>query len=129
MGGEPIELLVAGNVVATAMTGGDGRALLVIYPEGQRGDPIRRHIGTTSWSIVMGAEEGENLIVWERRSPDDGGGDGSTHGGRGEGGHASMPDAARELGKLTQFYYNVLYVMTENKAVGLNDEVNAQARQ
>ena len=27
-----------------------------------------------------------------------------------------MPRA--ELGKLTQFYYNVIYVMTENKAVG-----------
>lgn len=34
-----------------------------------------------------------------------------------------------ELGKLTQFYYNVPYVVTEAKAVGLNDEVNGQARQ
>jgi hypothetical protein len=40
-----------------------------------------------------------------------------------------MPDAAEELGKLTQFYYNVLYVVTQDKAVGNNDQVNAQARQ
>ena len=40
-----------------------------------------------------------------------------------------MPDAAEELGKLTQFYYNVLYVVTHNKAAGTNDQVNAQARQ
>ncbi len=44
-------------------------------------------------------------------------------------GRRPMPDAAAELGKLTQFYYNVLYVMTDNKAVGTNDQVNAQARQ
>jgi hypothetical protein len=44
-------------------------------------------------------------------------------------GRRPMPDAAAELGKLTQFYYNVLYVMTENKAVGTNDQVGAQARQ
>jgi hypothetical protein len=40
-----------------------------------------------------------------------------------------MPDAAEELGKLTQFYYNVLYVVTQDKAVSRNDQVNAQARQ
>ena len=34
LGGEPIQLLVAGNVVATAMTGGDGRAFLSYSPEG-----------------------------------------------------------------------------------------------
>src|ERR1700692_3651216 len=33
LGGEPIELLVAGNVVATAMTGGDGRAFLLYTPK------------------------------------------------------------------------------------------------
>ena len=33
LGGEPIQLLVAGNVVATAMTGGDGRAVLSYTPK------------------------------------------------------------------------------------------------
>ena len=40
-----------------------------------------------------------------------------------------MPDAANELGKLTQFYYNVLYVVARDKAMGSHDQVNAQARQ
>jgi hypothetical protein len=40
-----------------------------------------------------------------------------------------MPDAANELGKLTQFYYSVIYVMTEDKVAGTNDQVSAQARQ
>jgi hypothetical protein len=44
-------------------------------------------------------------------------------------GRRPMPDAAEELGKLTQFYYNVLYVVTQDKAGGTTDQVNAQARQ
>jgi hypothetical protein len=44
-------------------------------------------------------------------------------------GRRPMPDAADELGKLTQFYYNVLYVVTQDKAKGTTDQVNAQARQ
>jgi hypothetical protein len=44
-------------------------------------------------------------------------------------GRRPMPDAAEVLGKLTQFYYNVLYVVMQDKAVGSNDQVNAQARQ
>ena len=125
IGGEPIELLVAGNVVATAMTGGDGRASLSYTPKAKGVIPIAVRIGTTS-SIAV-TEAGANLVVWERRSPmmavemaalmED------------AEGRRPMPDAAAELGKLTQFYYNVLYVMTENKAVGTNDQVGAQARQ
>ena len=125
IGGEPIELLVAGNVVATAMTGGDGRASLSYTPKAKGVIPIAVRIGTTS-SIAV-TEAGANLAVWERRSPmmavemaalmED------------AEGRRPMPDAAAELGKLTQFYYNVLYVMTENKAVGTNDQVGAQARQ
>ena len=44
-------------------------------------------------------------------------------------GRRPMPDAAEVLGKLTQFYYNIIYVMTEDKVVGTNDQVGAQARQ
>ena len=42
-----------------------------------------------------------------------------------------MPDAADELGKLTQFYYHVLYVVRQDqdKAGGTADQVNAQARE
>ena len=40
-----------------------------------------------------------------------------------------MPDAAQELTKLTRFYYNVLYVVTQDKTVATYDQVDEQARQ
>jgi len=125
LGGEPIELLVAGNVVATAMTGGDGRAFLSYRPKAKGAVPFIVRIGTTPRVAVT--EAGANLAVWERRNPimavemaalkED------AEGGR------PMPDAAEELGKLTQFYYNLLYVVTQDKTTGTYDQVNAQARQ
>ena len=125
LGGEPIELLVAGNVVATAMPGGDGRAFLSYIPKAKGTVPFTVRVGTTPRVAVVVA--GANLAVWEHRSPimaveiaalmED------------AEGRRPMPDAAEELGKLTQFYYNVLYVVTQDKAVGSNDQVNAQARQ
>ena len=125
LGGEPIELLVAGKVVATSMTDGNGRAFLPYTPKAKGVAPFTVRVGTTS--RVAGVEAGGDLAVWERRSPimavemaalmED------------AEGRRPMPAAAEELGKLTQFYYNVLYVVTEDKAVGTNDQVNAQARQ
>jgi len=139
LGGEPIQLLVAGNVVATAMTGGDGRAFLSYTPRAKGTVPFTVRVGDTPRVGV--AEAGANLAVWERRSPimavemaalmEDTAGEGPTIAGPGkevEGRHP-MPDAAEELGKLTQFYYNVLYVVAQDKAGGTTDQVNAQARQ
>jgi len=139
LGGEPIELLVAGNVVATAMTGGDGRAFLSYTPKAKGSVPFTVRVGTTPRVAVV--EAGANLAVWEHRSPimavemaalmEDVVGQGPTvtWPGKEAEGRRPMPDAANELGKLTQFYYNVLYVVTQDKAVGSNDQVNAQARQ
>jgi len=139
LGGEPIELLVAGNVVSTAMTGGDGRAVLSYRPKAKGVVPFTVRVGTTPRVAVT--EAGANLAVWERRSPmmavemtalmEDAVGQGPTvtWPGKEAEGRRPMPDAAEELGKLTQFYYNVLYVVTEDKAVGSNDQVSAQARQ
>jgi hypothetical protein len=139
LGGEPIELLVAGNVVATAMTGGDGRAFLSYTPKAKGAVLFTVRVGTTPRVAVV--EAGANLAVWEHRSPimavemaalmEDAVGQGPTvtwPGKEAEDRHP-MPDAANELGKLTQFYYNVLYVVTQDKAGGSNDQVNAQARQ
>ncbi len=67
LGGEPIELLIAGNVVATAMTGGDGRAFLSYTPKTKGVVPFTVRVGATS-SIAV-AEVGANLAVWEHRSP------------------------------------------------------------
>ena len=139
LGGEPIELLVAGNVVATAMTGGDGRAFLSYTPKAKGAVPFTVRVGTTPRVAV--AEAGANLAVWERRNPimavemvalmEDAAEQGLTviWPGKEAEGRRPMPDAANELGKLTQFYYNVLYVVTRDKTMGTNDQVNEQARQ
>jgi hypothetical protein len=140
LGGEPVELLIAGHVVATAMTGGDGRAFLAYTPKAKGMLPFTVRVGTTP--RVALAEAGANLAVWERRSPiiavemvalmEDRAGEGPTitWPGKEVEGRRPMPDAAEELGKLTQFYYNVLYyVVTQDKAGGTTDQVNAQARQ
>jgi hypothetical protein len=125
LGGEPIELLIAGNVVATATTGGDGRAVLSYAPKAKGVLPFTVRVGTTS--SLAGVEAGANLIVWERRGPmmavemtalmED------------AVSRRPMPDAVEELEKLTRFYYNVLYVVTQDKSVGTYDQINAQARQ
>ena len=139
LGGEPIELLVVGNVVATAMTGGDGRAFLSYIPKAKGTVPFTVRVGTTPRVAV--AEAGANLSVWERRNPimavemaalmEDlvGQGPTVTWPGKEAEDRRPMPDAANELGKLTQFYYNVLYVVTQDTVMGPNDLVNAQARQ
>jgi hypothetical protein len=124
-GGEPIELLVAGKVVATSMTDGNGRAVLSYTPKAKGAVPFTVRVGTASSVVVT--EAGADLIVWEHRSPmmavemaalmED------------AEGRRPMPDAAEELGKLTQFYYNVIYVVTQDKQAGSTDQVNAQARQ
>jgi len=125
LGGEPIELLIAGNVVATATTGSDGRAVLSYIPKAKGALPFTVRVGTTS--SLAGVEASANLIVWERRGPmmavemtalmED------------AVSRRPMPDAAEELAKLTQFYYNVLYVVTQDKTVATYDQVNEQARQ
>jgi hypothetical protein len=139
LGGEPIELLIASNVVATAMTGGDGRAFLSYTPKAKGAVPFTVRVGTTPRVAVV--EAGANLAVWEHRSPimavemaalmEDTVEQGPTltWPGKEAGVRRPMPDAANELGKLTQFYYNVLYVVTQDKAMGSNDQLNAQARQ
>lgn len=124
LGGEPIELLLDGKVVATAMTGGDGRAFLSYTPKSK---------GTLSFTVRVGAsprvanaEAQATASVWERRSPMIAvemaalieeapekppaivllpGKDAQER--------RPMPGAADELSKLSQFYYNLLYVVTQ----------------
>jgi hypothetical protein len=139
LGGEPIELLVAGNVVATAMTGGDGRAVLSYRPKTKGAVPFTVRVGTTP--RVAFAEATANLAVWEHRQPiiavemaalmENPAGQGPTVPwiGKDVEGRRPMPDAAAELSKLTQFYYNVLYVVRKDKTDGTSDQVNGQARQ
>jgi hypothetical protein len=139
LGGERIELLIAGNVVAAAMTGGDGRAFLSYTPKAKGAVPFTVRVGTTPRVAVVEADG--NLAVWERRSPIVAvemaalieGGVGEAPTGIKPGNEAQvrrpMPDAAEELDKLTKFYYNVLYVVTMEKGPSNRDQTNAQARQ
>jgi len=138
-GGEPLELFIAGNVVATAMTGTDGRASLPYTPKAKGAVPFTVRAGTTSGVALT--EAGGNLAVWERRSPivavemaslmDSAVGEGTTviKPGNESEVRRPMPDAAEELSKLTQFYYNVLYVVTMEKGATSREQANAHARQ
>src|SRR5438105_5882999 len=65
LGGEPIELLVAGNVVATAMTGGDGRAFLSYTPKAKGAVPFTVRVGTTPRGVE--AVSVGNLAGWDRQ--------------------------------------------------------------
>jgi hypothetical protein len=139
LAGEPIELLVAGKVVATSKTDGNGRAFLSYTLKAKGVVPFTARVGATSRVDVT--EAAGNLAVWEHRTPIlavemaalvEGAvapGLAVTALGKDAEGRRPMPDAVNELGKLTQFYYNVLYMVTQDKAVGTNDQVGAQARQ
>jgi len=120
LGGEPLELVLDGKVVATAMTGGDGRAFFTYIPKVQGLAPLQVRVGN---SPRVDSTEGQgNLAVWEKRNPiimielsslfqEPMPGRVPPIGMTIESERKPMPDAADELGKLTQFYYKVIYVM------------------
>lgn len=122
LGGEPVELVIDKKPVATAMTGGDGRAFIEYRPSTRGTHRMTVRVGRTS--RVVAAEDAATLAVWEKRQPllvvevsalmEDP-----------QSGQFSdlpfslsraaipkaMPDAPRELHKLGQFYYNVIYLL------------------
>jgi hypothetical protein len=118
LGGEPLELLVEGKVVAMAMTGGDGKASLSYRPKAQGMMPVQIRLGNSP--RVAPTEAQGHLAVWERRNPIlvvemaalmqepvllPG------VGLKSESERKPLPDAAEELAKLTQFYYRVIYAL------------------
>lgn len=120
LGGELLELEVEGKVVARGLTGWDGRAFLTHTPKAQGVMPVRVVIGNSP--RVEKAEGLANLAVWEKRqpilmielsslveapAPRPVPPIGITF----ETERTPMPGAADELGKLTQFYYKVIYVI------------------
>lgn len=122
LGGERLELIVGGKVVATGMTGGDGRAFLTYDTKAQGVMPIQARVGDSP--RILPVEGHANLVAWERRNPIIAiemaalmearkaeprlPGVGVTP----ESEPKPMPDAADELAKLTQFQYRVMYVTT-----------------
>ena len=119
LGGEPLELVHNGQVIAKTMTGGDGRALFQFTPKARGMVTLTVRVGDNP--RVTAAESMTNVASWEQRTPilavevaalmD-------------ESESSSvmpslvppdkrrkpLPDAADELSKLTQFYYNLLYI-------------------
>ncbi|MGZ9138590.1 MAG: hypothetical protein ACXW38_02300, partial [Nitrospira sp.] len=121
LGGEPLELVVDGKVVATALTGGDGRAFFSYTPKAQGLAPVHVRIGNSP--RVDQAEGQANLAVWEKRQPilvielsslieDPVPSRVPPVGIALESERKPMVEVANELGKLTQFYYRVIYVVT-----------------
>lgn len=119
LGGEPLDLLVDGKVVASVMTGGDGRAFLTYTPTAKGIKLVQVRVGQSP--RVDHAEGQAHLAVWEKRQPIlmielsslmeipppsrvPSIGLGSESGGK------PMAEAADELEKLTRFYYGVIYV-------------------
>jgi len=125
LGGEPLELLVNRKVVATAMTGGDGKAYLSYRPKSRGVIPIQVRVGSSP--RVAPTEAQGHLAAWERRTPilmvemsalfEN------------PAAQKPMADAAEELGKLTQFYYNVIYVVNEQRGKGDAFQASDDARQ
>ena len=120
LGGEPLELVVDGIVVARAMTGGDGRALLTYTPKAKGLAPVQVRVGKSP--RVDQAEGQAHLVVWEKRQPilvielsallnQSTPSRVPPVGVTLESERKPMADAVEELGKLTQFYYRVIYVV------------------
>lgn len=120
LGGEPLELVIDGKTVATAMTGGDGKAFLTYTPKAQ--GQVQVHVRVGNSPRVASTEGQANLVIWEKRNPiimielsslieESQPSRVPTVGLTLEPARKPMPEAANELGKLTQFYYRVIYLV------------------
>ncbi len=120
LGGEPLELVADGKVVAKALTGGDGRAFLTYTPKAQGLAPVQVRVGKSP--RVDQAEGQANLVVWEKRQPilvielsslleQPTPSRVPPVGVTLESERKPLVNAVEELGKLTQFYYRVIYVV------------------
>lgn len=121
LGGEPVALLLNGKVVASAMTGGDGRAFLTYTPTAKGVRSVQVRVGRSP--RVDSAEGEAHLAVWEKRQPilmielsslmDMAPPSRVPAIGVGpESARKPMPEAADELEKLTRFYYQIIYVVS-----------------
>ncbi len=121
LGGEPLELVVDGKVAATATTGADGRASFTYSTKTVGVLPIQVRLGAST--RVLPATGEANLVVWERRNPilaiDMASLIETVHVDASPPGtgpqknleQKPIPDAAAEIGKLSQFYYKVIYIV------------------
>jgi hypothetical protein len=139
LGGEQLEYIVGGKKVGIAMTGGDGRAFLEYTPR-MRGN-LSMTVRVVESPRVASAEGMGTLFSWERRRPillvevTSLREEPKTPivpliplpplpGGRTTPpiSPSPAPDAAEELKRLTDFYFNVIYV-TNHSGTGESDDV------
>lgn len=120
LGGELLELVVGGKVVATAMTGGDGRGYFDYTPKVAGQLPFTVRLGNSP--RVTASEGHGTMSVWEYRRPillvelqalvaepeRTALPFGNILASKGLAKPAAH--AAEELGRLTKFYYSVIYV-------------------
>lgn len=143
IGGEQLEFLVAGKKVGTAMTGGDGRAFREYTPRMPGNQVITVRLGPNK--RVESSEATATLACWERRRPillveaaalaevprapsfpipslpleiaD-------------PVGLPPASDAADELKRLAEFFYNVIYLSSSDRQeIGKKDDLRAWLRQ
>jgi hypothetical protein len=133
LGGEQIEFLVGGKKVGTSMTGGDGRAFLEHTPQ-MRGN-LSLTVRLVESPRVASAEGVGTLFSWERRRPIllvevtalmaepktpivplplPSGSPAPLS-------WTPTPDAADELKRLTDFYFNVIYVAKPSESGGSDE--------
>lgn len=143
VGGEQLEFLVGGKPIGTAMTGGDGRALLEYTPRMRGNQPVTVRVAGSK--RVQSAEASGIVASWERRrpillvevaalqeerktpvlplpslpgitsSPSP---------------SAPEPGAAEELKRLTDFYFNVIYLSRSGgPEIGADEDVRTWLRQ
>jgi hypothetical protein len=127
LGGEPVELVVNGATAAKGMTGGDGRVRLSFVPTAKSIVEVVVRVGASP--RVSPAEGRANLVAWERRTPvlvvevssliEDPRSIGplSAIASGFQQDLKPVADAADELGKLSQFYYGIMYVATVSSGV------------
>jgi hypothetical protein len=123
IGGELIEFLVKGKKIGTAMTGGDGRARLEYTPRMRGSEPVTVRLGQST--RVEASEATATLFAWERRRPillvESAAliepADAPLAPIRlpaGKIGSVSLPvpqpHAVEELSRLTEYFFNVVYV-------------------
>ena len=138
LGGEQVEYVVGGKKVGTAMTGGDGRAFFEYTPR-MRGN-LTMTVRVVESARVASTEGAGTLFSWERRRPIllvevaslmeepknpivpfiplpplPGGKTTSIS-------PTPAPEAAEELKRLTDFYFNLIYV-TSHSGMGESDDM------
>lgn len=134
IGGEQLEYLIGGHVVAKAMTGGDGTARAEYVPRTRGNHSVTVKI-VPSKRLSAATEGSGTLCVWENRRPillveiaaltEEPQppatplpslplkiGPTATL--------KPLPDAADELKRLSQFYYNIIYVAREQSSSSMS---------